>query len=68
MMEPGRGPGRQPSARWAAGMVQARLLWPSACFPSEMQKTKLSPRKLFNFDESAKVLAGFVTCLQVNAG
>lgn len=44
MMEPGRGPGRQPLARWAAGRVQARLLWPSACFPSEVQKTKPSPR------------------------
>lgn len=64
MMEPGSG--TQPSARWAAGRVQAHLLWPSGCFPSEMQKTELSPQKLFHFDESAKVLAGFVTCLQVN--
>ena len=68
MVEPGRVPGRQPSARWAAGRVQACLLWPSACFPSETQKTEPSLRKLFNFDESAKVLADFVTCLQENAG
>lgn len=70
MTEPSRGPGRLAwqAARWAAGKVQARFLWPSACISSEMQKTELTLQKLFNFDESAKVLAGFVTCLQVNAG
>lgn len=65
MMEPGSG--TQPSGRWEAGRVQAHLLCPSGCFPSEMQKTELPAQELFNFDESAKVLADFVACLQVNA-